>query len=100
MVEKAIFILLSNYLEEHSLLHPNHHGGRKWNNTTTALIQLKDEWLAAAVEGMLTGVMMTDLSAAFDLWDHKIGIEKAQLMELTQGACSWLSSSLCCRLQA
>ena len=88
------------YLEKHSLLHPNHHGGRKWHNTTTALIQLNNEWLAAAEEGMLTGVMMTDLSAAYDLWDHKLGLDKAQLMGLTQGACSWLSSYLRGRSQS
>ena len=62
VVEKALFTQVSKYLETNNLLHPNHHGGRKWHNTTTALIQLNDEWLAAAEEGM-----MTDLSASYDL---------------------------------
>ena len=53
-VEKALFTQLSNYLENNNLLHPNHHGGRKYHNTTTALIQLNDEWLAAAEGRMMT----------------------------------------------
>ena len=100
VVEKALFTQLSNYLEANCLLHPNHHGGRKWHNTTTALIQLNDEWLAAAEEGMITGVMMTDLSAAFDLWDHQLGLEKARLMGLTQDSCSWIASNISGRSQS
>ena len=99
VVEKALFLQISNYLETNHLLHPNHHGGRKWHNTTTALIQLNDEWLAAAEEGLLTGVMMTDLSAAYDLWDHELGLEKARLMGLTEDTCSWLSSYITGRTQ-
>ena len=31
-----------------------------------------------------TGIMMTPLSAAYDLWDHKLDLEKARLMGLTE----------------
>ena len=99
VVEKALFSQLSEYLEKNQLLHPNHHGGRKWHNTTSALIQLNDEWLAAAEEGMMTGVMMTDLSAAYDLWDHRLGLQKAKLLGLTDSACTWLSSYISGRSQ-
>ena len=99
VVEKALFTQLSNYLETNQLLHPNHHGGRKWHNTSTALIQLHDEWLAAAEDGLMTGVMMTDLSAAYDLWDHQLGLQKAKLLGLTNSACSWLSSYISGRSQ-
>ena len=99
VVEKSLFTLRSNYLETNSLLHPNHHGGHKWHNTTTALVQLHDEWLAAAEEGLMTGVMMTDLSAAYDLWDHRLGLEKARLMGLTGDSSLWLSSYITGRSQ-
>ena len=75
-----------------TILRKINHGGQKNHNTTTALIQLHGEWLAAAEEGMMTGVMMTDLSACFDLWDHKIGLEKARLLGLEQDACAWIAS--------
>ena len=100
VVEKALFTQLSDYLEKNNLLHPNHHGGRKNHNTTTALIQLHDEWLAAAEEGMMTGVMMTDLSACFDLWDHGIGLEKAKLLGLEPDACAWVASYVSGRSQS
>ena len=100
VVEKVIFSQLSSYLEDNNLIHPNHHGGRKEHNTTTALIQMNDEWLAAAEEGLMTGVMMTDLSAAYDLWDHCIGLEKARLMGLTEETCIWLSSYISGRSQS
>jgi hypothetical protein len=100
VVEKLLFAQLSCYLEENNLLHPNHHGGRRLHNTTTALIQLHDEWLAAAEEGMMTGVMMTDLSAAYDLWDHLIGLEKARLLGLEPAACDWVASYISGRSQS
>ena len=99
VVEKALFSQLSDNLETNQLLHPNHHGGRKYHNTTTALIQLNDEWLAAAEEGMMTGVMMTDLSAAYDLWDHQLGLEKASVLGMTESSCAWLSSYISGRSQ-
>ena len=43
---------------------------------------------------------MTDLSAAYDLRDHKLGLDKARLLGLTQGACSWLSSYISGRSQS
>ena len=100
VVEKVLFTQLSDYLEQFDLLHPNHHGGRKNHNTTTAIIQLHDEWLAAAEEGLMTGVMMTDLSAAFDLWDHNIGLKKAQLLGLEPDACAWVASYVSGRSQS
>ena len=100
VVEKALFSQLSEYLESNQLLHPNHHGGRKWHNTTTALIQINDEWLAAAEEGMMTGVMMTDLSAAYDLWDHQLGLKKAHLLGVSESACAWISSYISGRSQS
>jgi hypothetical protein len=100
VVEKVLFAQLSSYLEENDLLHPNHHGGRRLHNTTTALIQLQDEWLAAAEEGMMTGVMLTDLSAAYDLWDHEIGLEKVQLLGLEPAACAWVASYIAGRSQS
>ena len=42
---------------------------------------------------------MTDLSAAYDLWDHQLGIEKARLMGLTEDACSWIMSYIAGRSQ-
>ena len=76
VLEKAIFNQLVLYLEENKLLHPNHHGGRKVHSTTTALVQMYNTWIEEMEEGKLVGVMLIDQSAAFDLCDHKLLVEK------------------------
>ena len=49
---------------------------------------------------MMTGVMMTDLSACYDLWDHAIGLQKAQLLGLEPEACAWVASYVAGRSQS
>jgi hypothetical protein len=100
VVEKAIFNQLVQYFEENKLLHPNHHGGRKGHSTTTALIQMYNNWIEKMEEGKLVGVMMIDQSAAFDLCDHKLLIEKLKLMGLEKEASSWMESYLQGRSQS
>ena len=51
ILERAIFSQLVKYLEENSLIHPNHHGSRKGHSTATALIQMYDTWVSAVDEG-------------------------------------------------
>ena len=48
----------------------------------------------------MTGVMMTDLSACYNLWDHKIGLEKARLLGLDPAACAWVASYISGRSQS
>ena len=80
VIEKVIFNQLVQYLETNKLLHPNHHGGRKGHSTTTALIQMYNNWVERMEEGKLVGVLMIDQSAAFDLCDHVILVEKMKLL--------------------
>ena len=49
---------------------------------------------------MMTGVMMTNLSAAYDLWDHEIGLEEVQLLGLEPAACAWAASYISGRSQS
>ena len=93
IVEKAVFNQLAQYLEENKLLHPNH-GGRKGHSTTTALVQMYNNWIEKMEEGQLVGVMMVDQSAAFDLCDHHILIEKLKLMGVEKESSSWMESYL------
>ena len=82
IVEKAIFNQLAEYLETNHLVHPNHHGGRKGHSTTTALVQMYNTWVEQIEEGKLVGVLMIDQSAAFDLCDHLILVEKLKLLTM------------------
>ena len=100
IVEKAVFNQLVKYLEDNKLLHPNHHGGRKGHSTTTALVQMYNNWVEHMEEGKLVGVMMIDQSAAFDLCDHKLLIEKLKLLGIEAETALWMESYLQGRSQS
>ena len=76
VLEKVVFIQLVEYLEQNKLIHPNLHGSRKGHNTSTALLQLYDRWIEELEEDKMVGVLFCDQSAAFDLCDHNILIQK------------------------
>ena len=87
-------------MEENNLIHPNLHGSRAAHNTSTALIQLYDKWADEIEEGKMIGVIVCDQSAAFDLCDHYLLVEKLKLMGLEDTATAWVLSYLSGRKQS
>ena len=59
-----------------------------------------DSWVEEVDDGNLVGVMMVDLSAAFDMVDHDILLKKLQLFGLDDMALSWVKSYLSGRCQS
>ena len=57
-------------------------------------------WVEQLEEGHLVGIMMIDQSAAFDLCDHKLLIEKMKLLGVEETSASWLESYLKNRSQS
>ena len=100
ILEKAVFNQLVTYLEENGLVHPNLHGSRAGHSTATALTQLYDTWVEEVEQGNMVGVLLCDQSAAFDLCDHYLLLEKLQLMGIEDTAASWFSSYLTGRKQS
>lgn len=100
VMEKAVFSQLANYLEQNHIIHPNLHGSRPGHNTSTALIQLYDGWVEAVEEGKMVGVLLCDQSAAFDICDHAILVEKLKLMGVENSAAAWIWSYLSDRQQS
>ena len=100
ILEKVIFLQLVEYLDTNGLLHPNHHGSRQHHNTATALIQMYDQWLEDVEDGNMVGVMMIDLSAAFDMVDHALLLGKLELFGLDEKALRWVASYLSQRYQS
>ena len=88
------------YLENNSLIHPNLHGSRAGHSTATALTQLYDAWVEEVDMGNMVGVLLCDQSAAFDLCDHRILIEKLRLMGVDSPASDSFSSYLSERRQS
>ena len=76
ILEKCVFLQIIQYMETSQLLHPNHHGFRSAHSTTTGLIQLYDSWVEAVERKEFSGVCFLDLSAAFDVVDHPLLLQK------------------------
>ena len=100
ILEKVVFLQLVEYLDENKLLSPNHHGSRHSHNTATALIQMYDQWLEELEDGKLVGIMMIDLSAAFDMVDHMLLLENLKLFGLEEEVIKWFESYLLNRKQS
>ena len=100
ILEKVVFEELYSYFHQNQLFHPSLHGYRKHRSTQTALLQLYDRWVRAASSGQLSGVVLLDLSAAFDLVDPQLLLQKLQLYGADAGVLAWLESYLTGRQQA
>ena len=95
-----MFKQLVEYLEENNLIHPNLHGSRSGHSTATALIQLYDRWAEEIEQEKMVGVLVCDQSAAFDLCDHSLLLEKLRLMGVKNTELAWLGSYLTGRRQS
>ena len=100
ILEKVIFEQLYNYFSSNKIFHPSLHGYRHNRSTQTAMLQMYDRWVRAAHRGQVSGVVLLDLSAAFDLVDHQLLVRKLQIYGLDSGFCDWVSSYLTGRHQA
>ena len=94
-----MFLQVLRHMDSNSYLNPNHHAYRTSHSTTTALLQMYDTWLEALESGELAGVCMVDMSAAFDLVDTDILLQKLQLYGFDQIALQWTWSYLTYRSQ-
>ena len=92
VLERAIFEQMIKYLEENNLLHPSHHGFRSGHSTVTALVEMYDQWIEALENDKLSAVVMLDLSAAFDVVDHQILIQKLEIYGFEEYYLSWFRS--------
>ena len=64
------------------------------------MIQMYDTWVQAVDKGELAGVCMLDMSAAFDVVDHGILLNKLQLYGFDDEAIRWMRDYLTGRTQA
>ena len=87
-------------MDDNALLHPSHHGSRAGHSTSTAIIEMYNHWAESIEEGNMAGVMMIDLSAAFDLVDHSLLLQKLKLLGFDNHAMIWMWSYLTGRYQS
>ena len=86
ILERAVYLQIMDYMETNRYFHPNHHGFRSNHSTTTALLQMYDNWMEALERKELAGLALIDMSAAFDCVDTELLLAKLELYGFTRHA--------------
>ena len=94
IVEYAVHEQVYEHFTSNLLFHGNHHGFLGNRNTATALIQIHDILLNAAEDKKFSAALLLDLSAAFDIVDHKILFEKLRVYNFSEETVQWFASYL------
>ena len=100
VMEKIMYEQIYNYFSRNNLFHPSLHGYRKDRSTMTALLSMYDKWITAAHQGQVSGVVLVDLSAAFDLVSPSLLIQKLSIYGFKEDILNWITSYLTDRYQA
>ena len=95
-----MFMQLVSYMDANNFFNPSHRAYRSFHATTTAMLQMYTTWLDALEQGDMAGVCMIDMSAAFDVVDTNLLLEKLKLYGLDRNALQWVWSYLTYRSQA
>lgn len=94
ITEKIVYDQINLYFSKNKLNSPYQHAYKKGHSTTTALVQMTDDWLQEFDERKLVGTVMLDLSAAFDLIDHDLLLDKLRCYGFEKCAIQWIHSYL------
>ena len=84
ILEKVLYEQVYDHFTKNRIFHENLHGFRKNRSTQSALMTMYDRWIQSASLGKLSGVVLIDLSAAFDLVDHILLIKKLRICGLQE----------------
>ena len=100
VLEKVMYEQTYGYFEKNNLFHPSLHGYRRGRSTMTALLSMYEKWVKAASVGQLSGVVLVDLSAAFDLVSPALLIHKLRVYGFDDSTRQWILSYLTNRYQS
>jgi hypothetical protein len=99
VLERVMFQQVVNFMDTNNFFNPNHHAYRSFHSTTTAMLQMYTTWLEALEQGDMAAVCMIDMSAAFDVVDTGLLLEKMKLYGFDRNALQWTWSYLTYRSQ-
>ncbi len=99
VLEKVVAKQLCRHLQENSLYEIFQSGFRAHHCTETALVKVTNDLLIAADSGLLSILVLLDLSAAFDTIDHNILLQRLECVGTRGTALCWFKSYLSDRYQ-
>ena len=79
LLEMLICEQVENHMERNELIPETQHSFRRKRSTQTAWSQIQQDWAKNSENNLATGVLMWDLSAAFDTLDHQILLSKLKI---------------------
>ena len=100
ILEMVVCDQTSVYMETNNLLPHNQHGFRPRRSTMTAWADIQNEWSNNTDAKDITGVLLWDLSAAFDCVDPDLLCRKLKLYGFDEMAVKWFHSFLSQRYQS
>ena len=99
LIEKHVAENLKSYLNKYNLLYERQSGFRANHSCETALTAIVDDWLTAIDNNEIVGMVLLDLSKAFDLVSHSLLFEKLHKYQLSADSLKWFQSYFNERLQ-
>ena len=99
IIEKAGFTQIMNHINSQGLINNRQHGGRKGLSTNTCVLEVLNEVNKAKENKMLVGILAIDMSAAYDLVNHQILLQKLSIMGLASHTLLWVQDFLSKRQQ-
>ena len=100
VLEKVVCSQVYHYFTINKILHPSLHGYRKNRSTLTSLLEMYHKWVEAASHGQVSGAVMLDLSAAFDLVSTDILLKKLRIYGLQRDFLDWMKDYMSDRQQS
>ena len=99
VLEKVVCEQLTRFVEIHHLLPDSQHGFRANRSTMTALTTMQKEWISSTEGGLITGILVWDLSSAFDTLDINLFLRKLTIYGADETTRNWFRSFLSGRTQ-
>ena len=97
--EKLVLRQMATYLSNNAILEPNISAYRKGHSTTTAMLAMRDDIIAAINKGEITIAVMADFSKPFDTVAYETVLQKLHQFGFSKHALKWFASYLSERKQ-
>ena len=85
---------VSEFFESNNLLTKNQNGFRAKRSTMTAWSEMQENWAKNSEDKNMTGILLWDLSAAFDTLDPELLCKKMKIYGFDEIAISWFFTFL------